>query len=66
MTPTHILRNIPPEVQRRYGINAEAKAEADGSVMGGHLTIETKAGGTVGVDAVELTGTDITIEPIPT
>lgn len=64
MNATHLLMNIPPEIQRRYNIGEEARAEADGSVMGGHFTIETKNGGTVSVDAVELCGTDIMVKEL--
>lgn len=64
MTPTHLLKNIPPEIQKRYNIAAEAKAEASDEVMGGHFEIETKDGRTVGVDAVELSGTNILVQDL--
>lgn len=62
MSAKYLLSEIPLDIQQRYNINAEAEAEADGSVMGGHFTIETKDGGTVSVDAVELSGTDINVK----
>ena len=64
MKPSHLLRNIPPEIQKRYNINAEAKAEASYDVSGGHFEIETRNGGTVGVDAVELCGTEILVQEL--
>lgn len=62
MSVRYLLSEIPPEIQQRYNINAEAKAEGEGSVMGGHFTIETKDGGSVSMDAVELSGTDIKVK----
>jgi hypothetical protein len=59
-----LLTNIPLEIQKRYGIGKEVEVNADGSVLGGHFTLVNRAGERVGIDAVELFGTDIFIQRI--
>lgn len=65
MNTTHILENIPPDIQERYNIGESVEVEADSSVGGGHFTLCNKQGRHVGIDAVELCGTDITIRRKP-
>lgn len=62
---THLLENIPQEIQKRYNIGETCEVEADNSVGGGHFTLVNKEGRTIGVDAVELSGTDIIIRRLP-
>ena len=61
---THILANIPQEIQRRYNIGEQVEVDADSSVSGGHFTLINKEGKGIAIDAVELSGTDITIQRI--
>ncbi|HEY4507779.1 MAG TPA: hypothetical protein VJJ47_02815 [Candidatus Paceibacterota bacterium] len=56
------LTRIPKAIRCRYSIGATVEAESDNSVTGGHFTFTNKAGQEVGVDAVELSGTDIRIQ----
>jgi hypothetical protein len=64
MNATHVLENIPPAIQQRFNIGTEAKAEPHGSIVSGHLIIETKDGGEVQVNGGELVETGITIRAI--
>lgn len=58
MVATHVLENIPKEIQKRYNIDEKVEVEVDNSVMGGHFTLFNKTGKEISIDAVELFGCD--------
>ncbi len=64
MANTHILANIPPEIQQRYDIGETVEVVASGESMGGNFAFMDRKGQGVNIDAVELSGTDITIRPL--
>ncbi len=64
MIYTHELTRIPKKIQRRYNIGKTVKIVNDGSVGGGNFTFLNKAGETVSIDAVELSGTNIMVQKI--
>jgi len=57
-----LLRKIPQEIQKRYNIGPEVEVVVSGESMGGNFSFENLNGQTVGIDAVELSGTGITIQ----
>jgi hypothetical protein len=64
MHATHILKNIPPDIQALYNIAEKVVVEADNGGVGGNFTLQTRDGSTVSVDAAKLAGTRITIDSI--
>ncbi|MFA6077935.1 MAG: hypothetical protein WC724_02855 [Candidatus Paceibacterota bacterium] len=57
-----LLRNIPQEIQKRYNIGPEVEVVVSGESMGGNFSFQNLSGQHVGIDAVELCGTEITIQ----
>jgi hypothetical protein len=64
MANTHVLANIPQEIQARYNIGETVEVVASGESMGGNFAFVNREGRGVNIDAVELSSTDITIRAL--